>query len=138
MENVGIWIDKKNAFLIFLKDDTVVLKQINSEIESYHPHGGSGPKVKGGAQDVVQDDNYLEREKHQLKTYFKEVVQLLSESQNIIIYGPSLIPKKFKKELETRYPSIHNNVLDVITADSMTENQRIALIKNYFIVHKIL
>lgn len=138
MENVGIWIDKKNAFLIFLKGDTTVLKQVESEVDSFRPHGGSGPKMKGGAQDVVQDDNYLEREKHQLKSYFKDVAELLTEAKNIVIYGPSLIPKKLKKELETRYPAIHKCVMDVITADSMTENQRIALIKNYFIMHKLV
>ena len=138
MENVGIWIDKKNAFLIFLKDDAQVLKQVNSDIESYHPHGGSGPKEKGGAQDVVQDDNYLKREKHQLKIYFKEVAQLITKVKHIVIYGPSLTPKKFQKELETKYPSVHKYVLDVIIADSMTENQRIALVKNYFIMHRLL
>ena len=138
MENVGIWIDKKNAFLIFLKADTIILKQVNSEVEDYHPHGGSGSKVKGGTQDVVQDDTYLEREKNKLKNYFKEVASLLSTAKNIVIFGPSLIPKKLQQELKEHFPEIGKHVLDVIKADSMTENQRIALVKNYFVVHRIL
>jgi hypothetical protein len=138
MENVGIWIDKKNAFLIFLKADTSILKEVISEIEDYHPHGGSGSKMKGGPQDVVQDDTYLEREKNQLNNYFKEVASLLSTAKNIVIFGPSLVPEKLQQELKERFPEIGKHVLDVIKADSMTENQRIALVKNYFITHRIL
>lgn len=137
MENVGIWIDKKNAFLIFLKDDTIVLKQVISEVEDYHPHGGSGTKMKGGPQDVVQDDIYLEREKNQLKNYFKEIASRLSTAKNIVIFGPSLTPKMLQQELKERFPEIGKHVLDVIKADSMTENQRIALVKKYFITHHL-
>lgn len=137
MENVGIWIDKKNAFLIFLKDETIVLKQVISEVEDYHPHGGAGTKMKGGPQDVVQDDSYLEREKNQLRNYFKEVASRLSTAKNIVIFGPSMTPKKLQQELKEKYPEIGKRVLDVLKADSMTENQRIALIKNYFVSHHL-
>lgn len=137
MENIGIWIDKRNAFIIILKGESIILKEVISEVENFNPHGGSGSKMKGGPQDVVQDDTYLEREKNQLKVYFKKVASMLSDAQNIVIFGPSLIPKKLQQELKERYPEVEKKVLDVIKADSMTENQRIALVKNYFITHHL-
>ena len=70
MKNLGIWLDKKKAHIISLEAKNVFMETVVSEVEDYHIQGGSGTKLKGGPQDVVQDSRYLEREKTSIKSIF--------------------------------------------------------------------
>jgi len=132
MKNTGIWMDKEKAYLITLNEDNNDMITILSEIEDYRIHGGSGTRFKGGPQDVVQDSKYLEREKNQFKAYFKKIIPYIENADSIVIYGPAEAGEKFNKELSKNYKEIGNKVKAVLKADSMTENQTKALIRDYF------
>ena len=132
MINIGIWLDKNKAFIVTLTNEIEVFETIISNVENFHIHGGSGTRFKGGPQDVVQDSKYLEREKHQFKVYFKELASEIKEADGILIFGPAEVKDKFKKELEILYEDINAKVKDVQTADSMTENQVKAWVRDYF------
>ncbi len=132
MKNIGIWLDKEKAHLVTLSKDTEQFETIYSEVENYHVHGGSGTRLKGGPQDVVQDSRYLEREKHQLKTYFKELAQRIKEADGIALFGPAETQRKFKKELQENYKTIDNKVKTVEVVDGMTDNQVKALVRDFF------
>jgi hypothetical protein len=132
MRQIGIWMDMRNAYILTIEDQNEKLKKIASNIESYHVHGGSGSRFKGGPQDVVQDSRYLEREKHQFKEYSRNIVKEISSGDTIVIYGPAEAGIKFNKILNKKYKSIAEKVTEVLKADSMTENQMLALIRNYF------
>ncbi|MBL4664051.1 MAG: hypothetical protein JKY22_10990, partial [Flavobacteriaceae bacterium] len=93
---------------------------------------GSGTKQKGGPQDVVQDSKYLEREKNQLGIYFKEIIRHLYDSRQIVIFGPAETGQKFRKELDDNYIPLAALVSDVVITDSMTKNQMMALVRNYY------
>ena len=133
MKNIGIWLDKDKAYIVKLSNGSEQLETVTSNVEHYHVHGGSGTRLKGGPQDVVQDSRYLEREKHQLRNYFKEIASLISEAKAIAIFGPAETRIKFKKELEEHYRNLNEKVVHFAKADSMTENQIKALIRNYFL-----
>lgn len=133
MKKTGIWLDKKVAYVI--SDDqnghqnmTVVI----SKIEDYHVHGGSGTRQKGGPQDVIQDRRYLEREKHEMTSYFKEIVDHLDGPDEVVVFGPAETGQKFKMELNLKYKSIAILVSEVVITDSMSKNQMKALVKDYF------
>ncbi len=132
MKNVGIWLDKEKAFIVKLENETETLNTISSNVEDFKIHGGSGSRLKGGPQDVVQDSKYLEREKQQFKQYFKNIATQLEDTDALVIFGPAETYKKFKKELEERYKNINSKVKSVQKADSMTNNQIIALIKDAY------
>ena len=132
MKNIGVWIDKRKAHIVTLDEQKEQLRTINSGIDDYHPSGGSGTRFKGGPQDVVQDSKYMEREKHQLKDYFKKIALVLEDGDKIVIYGPAETNQKFRKELEENYSVINQKISEVKKADNMTDNQVIALVKNYF------
>ncbi|MFD2564341.1 hypothetical protein [Aquimarina rubra] len=132
MKNTGIWMDKEKAYIIDIQESNEDMTTIFSEIEDYRIHGGSGTRFKGGPQDVVQDSKYLEREKHQFKNYFKKIIPYIENADSIVIYGPAESGEKFLKELETNYKKIAEKVKAVLKADSMTENQTKALIRDYF------
>ena len=132
MRRIGIWLDKKNAHIVDVHDDRVSLNTILSEVEDFNIHGGSGTKFKGGPQDVVQDSRYLEREKQQLKKYFKNIVSAVSDAEDLVIFGPAETGEKFYKELTESYSDIKAKVKDVVRTDSMTKNQVKAWVKEFF------
>ena len=132
MKKIGVWMDKEKAHIITIDNGKENTKTIFSEIEPYHIGGGSGSRLKGGPQDVVQDSKYLEREKHGFKKYFKEIIRHLKEADKIVIFGPAEAGEKFNKKLQKKYKLIGNKVKAVIKADSMTHNQTVALVKDYF------
>ena len=133
MKRTGIWLDKKKAYIICIEaNKEQPMKVVQSKIEDFHVGGGSGTVFKGGPQDVVQDRSYLEREKHQLKSYFKEIVQFLKDSDRILIFGPAETGAKLKKELLLSYPKLYAKLGDLIKADSMTEKQMKAFVRDYF------
>lgn len=132
MKKIGIWLDKKKALIVKLENGKENFITIKSNVEDYRISGGSGTRFKGGPQDVVQDSKYLEREKHQLKNYFKEIASNLYGANEIVLFGPAGTNEKFNKELKKKYKDISTKVKDVKKADSMTSNQVVALVKKYF------
>ena len=132
MKNIGIWIDKRVAKIVSIENGIERLETLLSQVEDYHIGGGSGTKFKGGPQDVVQDSKYLEREKLQLKTYFKTIASEIKDSDAIVLFGPAEIKDKFNKALNASYKDLSAKVKDVVTADSMTKRQVKAWVKAFY------
>lgn len=132
MKNIGIWMDREKAYIISIDNGKERLTTVYSKIEDFRIGGGSGSRLKGGPQDVVHDNKYLEREKNQFKSYFKEITKYLKNVNTIVIFGPAEAGEKFNKKLQKKYKPIGKNVEAVIKADSMTLNQIKALVRDYF------
>jgi len=133
MKKTGIWLDKEQAHIVNLNDKSETFKTIASNIEHYNIHGGSGTKFKGGPQDVVQDSKYLEREKHQFKSYFKRIVDEVKDSDALVILGPAETNQRFAKALQKNNSSLARLIKAVEKTDSMTDNQIKAWVKNFFL-----
>tara|TARA_R110002012_G_scaffold51138_1_gene132144 strand:- start:22417 stop:22839 length:423 start_codon:yes stop_codon:yes gene_type:complete len=139
MKHIGIWIDKKNAKVVTFTKDGETLETVLSEVEFFNRKGSSRPRLKTGmAQDVVHESMYLEREKQQLKAYFKKLAAITKDADTIAIFGPASTPEKFRKELQEHYKPIGEKVKIVKKTDSMTDNQVIALVRDYFSHNKII
>ncbi len=132
MKRTGIWLDKKKALVVNFEDSNESLITVKSQVEDFHVSGGSGSRFKGGPQDVVQDSKYLEREKHQLQNYFNEIATNISDSDEIVIFGPAGTNDKLNKYLQNKFKPIAGKVKDIKKSDSMTSNQIVALIKKYY------
>ena len=102
MKQVGIWIDKEKAYIVTLSKDSEAFETVNSEVEFFHPKGGSRSKTRWGPQEVVQDSKYLEREKHQMQRYFNNIVPYIEKAEEIAIFGPADTGQKFNKFLESK------------------------------------
>ena len=130
--STGIWLDKEKAIVVTLINGEISVNTVLSNIEYFHVIGGSGTRLKGGPQYVVQDSKYLEREKLQLKTYFKTIASEIKDSDAIVLFGPAEIKDKFNKALNTSYKDLSAKVKDVVTADSMTKRQVKAWVKAFY------
>ncbi len=132
MKNIGIWIDKKEAKIVSIENGQEQLNTIASQVEDFQPSGGSGTRMKGGPQDVVQDSKFLERERHQLADYFKEVVSNIQDAKSIVIFGPAQTGQKLHKEIHEKHTALKDKVNPVEKADNMTDNQIKAWVREYF------
>jgi hypothetical protein len=129
---IGIWLDKEKAHIITLNDGQVSYKTVLSNVEDFRIHGGSGSRLKGGPQDVVQDSKYLERERHQLKKYFNNLVSEIKDANDILLFGPAETGEKFYKELCGNYKDLSTHIKSVQKADSMTKGQEVAWVKDFY------
>ena len=134
---VGIWLDKRVAKIVRLDGGNVSVALVESEVEEFRPKGGSGTRFKGGPQDVVQDSKYTERKKHQLKNYFNAIVKQLPEHDQLVVFGPSQTKIHFVEELQRHHQHVHHHLVDVVNADSMTDNQIRAWVETYFLKHEV-
>jgi hypothetical protein len=134
MKYIGIWLDKEKAHLVILRNQKESLYTIKSEVEFYNPKGGSGSKSRWGPQDVVQDSKYTEREKHQLKSYFDDISQALKKENPgaLALFGPGNTYAQFNKWLEDNHRDMADRVQQAGKADSMTQNQFKALVRDTF------
>ena len=132
MRNIGIWMDKEKAKIVLLENGKDSLETLTSEIEFFNPKGGSRSKTRWGPQDVVQDSKYLEREKHQMKEYFKSLLPSLKDADKIALFGPADTIDKFNSELENNHPDLFKKIKTVSKKDSMTDNQVRALVRDFF------
>lgn len=133
MKKVGIWIDSKQAHIVRIENNDENLETIDSNIEFFNRTSTGGTRVKSGVtQDITNESSYLEKEKNQFKNYFKTIAESISNSDEVVLFGPADINQKFKKELVEHYKPIAKKVTNVVKADSMTENQTVALVRDYF------
>lgn len=133
MKNIGVWMDKEKAYIVFISEQGEEIKTIYSNLEFYNPTGGSRTRsAKWGPQQVVHDSKYLEREKHQLKAYFNKLAGEIGNANAILLFGPAQTKEKFQKELSVNFKDIAMKVGKVMTADSMTENQIKSIVRDYF------
>ncbi|WP_299210163.1 hypothetical protein [uncultured Dokdonia sp.] len=132
MKNIGIWMDKRQALILYITEGKEDFKILTSDVEEYNVQGGSGTRLKGGPQDVIHDSKYLAHEKKQLKNYFKNITENIVDVDQLALFGPAETAGKFRKELKENYERLSSKVVVLKTADSMTENQTKALIRDFF------
>ncbi|MGB5318036.1 hypothetical protein, partial [Eudoraea sp.] len=98
----------------------------------FNPLGGSRSKTRWCPQDVVQDSKYLEKEKHQLKNYFNKLAAYGKKADAIVVFGPAETGLALRKEWEVSQKDVAQKIKRVEITDSMTNNQVIAWVKDFF------
>jgi len=130
--NKGIWLDHKNAYVVTIADKSLKVEKIRSGAESkFHVTGGSRSKSPYGPQDVVSEHKVEERRKHQLRSFYKSLVNLCRNTGRLYILGPDGAKGELQKEL------VHEKVfsegdIDIETTDKITKNQIVAKVKEHF------
>ncbi|MDH5414982.1 MAG: hypothetical protein OEW87_12655 [Flavobacteriaceae bacterium] len=132
MKKIGIWIDKEKAHIVTIENERTKLSTIASDIENYHVVGGSKSKTPWGPQQVVHDSKFTDREKHQLKNYFNNIIEKIKKADEIVIFGPAKTNIKLEKEIIKNHKSLAKKIKKVEKSDSMTNNQFIALVRDFY------
>ncbi|MEQ8477205.1 hypothetical protein [Fulvivirga sp.] len=131
MKNTGIWLDKRNAIIVQIEDDKETIEHITSNIDEGNAKGGARSSTPYGPQDVVSEKHMLERRKLQQKKYFQELISVINNPDQLLIFGPANTKKSLLGEIAT-----HNELKDrpvfIENADSMTLPQIKAKVREFF------
>jgi len=127
--NVGLWIDHKQAYIIWHENDKIEVILSNIEPPA-HFSGGTqlgGKLNQKGDLELHHNDRY----KLQLTRYYQQVLTKLKNVDSIFIMGPGEAKIEFQKALK-RHKNMQNRLLKSEPADKMTMNQMIAHVRKFY------
>ncbi len=128
---IGIWLDYKEANIITKKDDDISIKTFPSNIDPGKPKGGHRSKVPYGPMDKISEGKHLEKRKQQLDAFFKTICDEVMKCDEVFIMGPAEAKIGLRKYM-SKYRDLFSKLQDVQTADSITENQKVEKVKNFY------
>lgn len=131
MRNIGIWLDSKKAAIVSLIDGRQSIHIIKSAVDFFHLRGGSRSKVPYGPQENVSEHKFLDRKKHQRKDYLEEIAAYIQGANKLYILGPADSKVELEKLLK-KSTKFAQTPMTVETADSMTQNQIAAKVRDFF------
>ncbi len=135
MKNVqiGIWLDYKEAYIIMLENSEVTkVEHLLSNVTHPAVKGGTRSKTPWGPQYSPADERALEKETRAEQQYFEEILSMIpDDTDSIVIFGPAEAKTGLKKKIES-IKHYKPQLLGVFPSDYMTDNQRLALMRDYF------
>jgi hypothetical protein len=76
-----------------------------------------------GGQHIDSQKSFDERKKHQINSYFKDIISTVNESDELYILDLQKQKTNFNKKSMVKKSTIASKLKSVETADSMTSNQ---------------
>ncbi len=132
MNQTGIWIDSKKAVIITFKNKESNTKIIFSGVEGKNRVEGEGKEFgRFGNQFSTLEKKLEKKYQSEIIEYLKEVIKELETTDDLVLFGPAQIKIELKKLIE-KDNKLLKKLLDVVDADSMTDNQLVAWVKNYY------
>jgi len=128
-QNIGLWIDHKQAFLIWLDRNKVEVIPSNLEPRTH----SSGSARIGGRynQNLDSELKHDDRYNIQLSRYYEHVIKTIQNADSIFIMGPGEAKLELKNAIKRR-KDIIKNLMKIETADKMTRNQMVAYVREIF------
>jgi hypothetical protein len=124
-QNVGVWIDHKEAFVVVSHEPKTEPQSIPSDMEK-HVRFSEHLSETGGLADDQRDKQFQVH----LDRYYDEVITHLHDATSILIFGPGEAKGEFKKRLE--HQGTGSRIAGVETTDKLTPNQISAKVNDYF------
>ena len=112
-QQVGIWIDHKDAFLVFIGG-----VERHVQFSDHHAHESS-----------ADDQRQKQRTAH-LATYYDEVISHLDGAESILLFGPGEAKGELEKRIEGK--GLGTRIVGVETADRMTGHQISAKVREHY------
>ena len=131
-KKVGIWLDSEKAYIISLINGREKLEKIESNVESRVRYEGEKKSFSRiGGQLVNPQKKKTKRKKHQLQSYFQDILKKTKDAGNIYIFGPAEAKAGLNKEYG-KHKELQNKVLRVENSEKLTKNQMIAQVREVF------
>jgi stalled ribosome rescue protein Dom34 len=129
---IGLWVDHKEAVLVSIKDGTVSVRRVESEVGTrFNPSGGWKSGGTTVAQSIVKEQTEDERRKHHLHAYYQELSKAVGTAEELFIFGPGEAKHELVKKIE-KNKGLRVRIAAVETCDKMTEPQIAAKVKAFF------
>jgi len=128
-QNIGLWIDHKQAFLIWLDRNKVEVIPSNLEPRT---HSSGGARIGGRYnQNLDSELKHNDRYNIQLSKYYEHVIKTIQNADSIFIMGPGEAKLELKNAIK-RHRDMIKKLLKIETADKMTRNQMVAYVREFF------
>lgn len=137
-KNVGIWLDTRQAVIIVLSNGEHVVKTIESNIDT-RVHTPEELKKYGRFEGhyTTYEKNWANKKQAQTYEFLKILLNEIEDSDAVVLFGPSIMKTVFEKEIKNNLNLIGKQ-MEVFDADSMTENQMVAWVKDFYKQYKNL
>jgi hypothetical protein len=122
-KEVGLWIDRRRAAIVTVKNGDMEMRQVVSDIEKH-------VRFSGGAQSYSEEDIEERRLENHLRKYYDEVISNIHDAESILIFGPGEAKIELKKRIDGK--SFIGKKIHVETEDKMTDKQITAKVKRHF------
>jgi hypothetical protein len=122
-KEVGLWIDRRRASIVTVKNGDMEMRQVNSDIDKHI-------RFSGGAQDISEEDIVERRLENHLRKYYDEVISNIQDAEAILIFGPGEAKIELKKRIDGK--SFIGKKVYIETEDKMTDRQITAKVKRHF------
>jgi hypothetical protein len=129
---VGLWIDHRNAIIVFLAGEEEEIKLVRSNVEKQIRRAADSRSGGPFESQAVQSDGRQQRAftKH-LDIYYNEIVSCIRDAESILIFGPGESKGEIKKHLERE--ELGGRIVGIETTDKMTDPQIAAKVRQYFL-----
>lgn len=128
----GIWLDRKEAYIVTLRNGDHHLGIIPSGIDFRIREEGEGKEyTRFGNQYGTKEKAREAKVEHQLKTYYKNIIEVLKEGGEVYIFGPAEAKHELHKAISEQANG-NVTISAVESAGKLTENQIIAAVKKHF------
>jgi stalled ribosome rescue protein Dom34 len=115
IHQIAIWIDHREAILAKFNDAHLLREEEIFSEAGPHTHGGGWSQKR------------IEAHRHAvLDHYYEEIVQNLTDADEIIIYGPGQAKHELHQHINSNR-NINQRVIDLVTTDKLSEHQFIRL-----------
>ena len=133
MKNVGVWIDQKEANIITLvNEEAIKTKTIYSDVETRVRIEGEKKQFgRFGDQYLVDEKGKKNRIEEYTTRYLNRVINELQSADQIKVFGPAQTKKRLEKMM-FEDQNLVQKLKETKVSDNMTDNQKIAYVKNYF------
>jgi len=121
---IGLWIDHRQAVIVVVTDTGEETKRIISNMEK-HVRFSSGSS-EDGSQEDVRDRQFG----NHLNSYYDDVIAVIRDADAIQIFGPGEAKGELEKRLE--HEGLKGRIVDIETADKMTDRQIAAKVRERF------
>jgi len=129
---VGLWIDHRNAIIVFLAGEEEEIQLVRSNVEKQIQRAaGSRSGGPFESQAVPSDDRQQRAFTGHLETYYSEVISCIRDAESILIFGPGESKGELKKHLERE--GLGGRIVGIETTDKMTDPQIAAKVRQYFL-----
>jgi hypothetical protein len=116
-KKVGLWIDRKKAVVVTILEKGVEIKEINSEVEK--------------DLEIYADDRRQSAFTEHLNIYYDAVIDCIRDADSILIFGAGEAKDELRKHFR-KDKHLNDRIVDVLTADKMTDHQIAAKVHEYF------
>jgi len=130
-KSTGLWIDHREAVIVFFSSEGESVKVIRSKVEKHAGHiSGAHSPASFESQLVPKDDSRQRAFTGYLNIYYDEVIAVIRNFESIFIFGPGEAKGELKKRIEES-KSIQSQI-EIEAVGKMTQHQISAKVRGHF------